>query len=97
MKVLMEEQVIPPVRIFLKLHAVAEGRAPPLAVPQEQGREPAGEIDGDLPESFRRARAGRVLDLIFLAEIVVKSLQCFNHEEVQRQPHRTTPVRIAAE
>ena len=43
------------------------------------------------------ARAGRTLDLKFIAVVVMKLLQRFDDQEIHREPDGAAPIGIAAE
>ena len=97
-EVLVEHEVVLPVRVVLQPLDPAE--AGPAPVRADAGRSrPAG------PTGRRRRRrgcsrvpgAGRVLDREVVAEEAVVALEDADHQVVEREPDRAAPVRVAAE
>ena len=77
---------------------VAEDRPP--ARSRRAGRCAISRRESSSATSSQRqhlARAGRALDLEVVAEIVVELLQRLDQQEVDREPDRAAPVRVAAE
>src|SRR5207237_4152886 len=64
---------------------------------QEDARQPAGQLLTDLPERQRGPRAGRALHAEVVSVVVVEPLQRFDDQEVDREPHGSAPVGVAAE
>src|SRR5437773_411577 len=62
-EVLVEEDEVAPVRVLLELLAAAVDRAAAVAPAQEDVREAARELRGDLPQVQEPPRAGRELHL----------------------------------
>ena len=56
-----------------------------------------GQLVGDLLDRDEAARAGRALDLEVVAVVVMELLQRLDDQEVDREPDRPAPVRVAAE
>jgi hypothetical protein len=93
----MEEQVVAPPRVALHPLRVAEARPVSVAVDQEDRHQALPEIGDDDVKRDVGSRPGRVLDGQFVAEEFVVALQRGPDEVVQRKPHRTPPIRVAAE
>jgi hypothetical protein len=68
-----------------------------VLVAQEGPRQTRRELVRDLLQVEAPARAGRELDLEVVAVEVVVALERFDDQEVDREPHRAAPVRVAAE
>jgi hypothetical protein len=64
---------------------------------EENGFEAARDFGGDLPQGALLARASGTLDQKIVTVIVVKLLQCLHDEKIDREPDRSTPVRVATE
>src|SRR4051794_6631641 len=73
-EVLVEEQMVAPVRVDLDFLRPAEDRPPALLVAQEDADQPPGELVGDLIEAEELARAGRALHPEIVAVVVVELL-----------------------
>src|SRR5262245_36139790 len=96
-EVLVEEDVVLPVGIRLHRLVGAVDRATTVGAAQEDPREAAAELPGDLLEVHHLARARRALDLEVVTEVEVIALQGLEDEVVQREPDGAAPVRVAAE
>ena len=96
-EILVELDEVAPVWVGIETFAVAVHRAPTLRVARKEADEPSREFHRHLPQRHLLARTRRAFDLEVLAQIVVVLLQRFDQQEVQRKPHRTAPVGIAAE
>jgi hypothetical protein len=96
MKILMEEDQVPPVRIGLEPLAPAVHGAAAVAL-QEDRRQPPRQFRGDFPQVHHLPRARRAFHFEVVAEIEVKLLEGFDQQVVRREPHRAAPVRVAAE
>src|SRR5262249_1024519 len=96
-EVLVEEQVVPPVRIVLEPVAAAEDGTPSGGVAQEDVREPLLDLPGNLEQVHQAARAGRALDFEILSVIGEVVEQAADEHHVDRQPDRSAPVRVSSE
>src|SRR5262245_60187342 len=97
MKVLMEEDVIPPVRIVLELRRAAEHRAVPSLIPQKDPGQTRRELPRDFEEGHHPARSGWALHFEFVAIVGIELQERPVHQDVDRHPDRAAPVRVAAE
>src|SRR5258708_24587466 len=92
----MKEQVVAEMRVALKLRTPAEDRALAVGLPREEPGDAVRELIGDTRDGHVVARFGRALDLEVVAVIAVKAAKRGDDEEIERQPDRTAPVRVAA-
>src|SRR5262249_10307752 len=97
MEVLVEEDQVLPVRVFLIQSVRPMNRTPAVGSPQENLLRPPREFGGAFPQRHPLPGTGRALYLEFVAQIVVELLQRFDEQKVHREPYRSAPVRIAAE
>src|SRR6185503_12263438 len=88
---------IVPLRVRLKEVDVAKYGSAAAVVLQEDARQPARDLLGDFPERQQSTRSGRTLDLVGVAEVMMKLLQRLDDQEVDGEPDRAAPVRVAAE
>src|SRR5256714_15027728 len=96
-EVLVEWNVIAPVRIVLKGRTGAKDRPAALLVTQKDVCEPPREFLRHLPERQFRAGASRVFYReIFAIELIV-FLERFDQQEIDGEPDRPAPVGIPPE
>src|SRR5690348_9934196 len=95
-KILIEAQQIPPVRIALKFVGRSIDGAGSIFIAQEDAAQRSGEFRRNLPECQFAPRARRKLHLEFITKIVMESLQRLDDQKIDREPHRASPVRIPA-
>src|SRR2546425_12166677 len=93
-KVFVEEDQVLPVRVALELFGPAVDRAPTLGVAQEDAREPARELRGNLPQVEPPIAAGGKRDCERVAVEMVELLQRLDQQVVHAEPHRAAPVRV---
>src|SRR5277367_4948302 len=84
------------VRITLKKFGAARDRTASILIANENMHETAGNLGCHFPEILFVAATRRRLDFKVLAVVVVKFLQGFHKEIVQRKPDGAAPVRIAS-
>src|SRR5262249_23511814 len=102
LKVLKEENLVAPVLVALEFfHPPVCGPSPVFAA-QEEFDQPPRQLLADLPEVHHLSRPGRAFDLEVVAVAIVREvrvifLQRFDDQEVDREPHRPAPIRVAAE
>ena len=96
-EVLVEEHVVPPLRIGLEALDPAEAGPPPVVAADEERDQALAQVGGDLPERELVPGAVRVLDLELVAEEAGIAVERLDHDEVDRHPDRPAPVRVAAE
>src|SRR6516165_1410133 len=75
MEVFIEQQIVPPVRIPLKLVATTENRPPPVSVAQENAGQAIGNFACYLEQVDQSSGAGRALDFEVAAVIGVEVQQ----------------------
>src|SRR5437899_7461976 len=96
MEVFVEEHEVAPVWIALEaLDAAEHGTSAVLT--EKNGRQAPREFGRDFPERHHAAGTRRALDGEIAAKVVVELLQRFDQQVVDRKPHRSAPVRVAAE
>src|SRR6266511_514211 len=76
---------------------VEGNQAAPVRVSLEDAREPPRQLGPDLPEVHLPVGARGTRDLEIVAEETVELLERLDQEKVDREPHRSAPVRVAAE
>jgi hypothetical protein len=96
MEIFMEWDVITPMRIILKGFIPAKNGAPTSDIAAEQVDQSRGDFIGDLIQSDLLARMGGVLDEKVIAVVMVKLLERFDNQIVDREPDRPAPVGISA-
>src|SRR5262249_18849497 len=97
-EVFMERNVIPPVRVGLKVVVVAPGgaAAPAGGVAQEDVRQSPCQVRGYLAQIAQPAGAGRAFHLQDVSVVELVIVQCTDEKVVYRKPDRSAPVRVAA-
>ena len=93
----MKQHEVAPRRVLGVASVAPVTGPPPALVRQEETRQTAGQLVRHLAQAQHPSRAGRALDLQPLSVEVVVALEGLDQEEVEREPHRTPPVRVAAE
>ncbi len=78
--------------IILKLALTAIDRSRTVAIAQEESYQPQRKLSGDLAECHLMTGLGGALHLQAVAVIVVKLLQGFNQQLVDRKRDRASPV-----
>src|SRR5262249_54429796 len=101
-KVLKEEDLVAPVLVALEFFYPALCGSAPVFAAQEEFDQPPRQLLADVPEVHHFSRPGRAFDLEVVAvaivrEVLVIFLQRFDDQEVDREPNRTAPIRVAAE
>ena len=96
-EVLVEQQQVAPVRIGLEQLGAPEHGAPPALVAQEgRGQAPA-DLVGHLEQVQLVARAGRALAPSGRRRSTRGAAEPADDDQVHGEPHRSPPVRVAAE
>jgi hypothetical protein len=96
-EVFVEQEVVTPVRVLLKLARPPVHRPPAVAVAEEDAGQPPIDVLGDLVEVHIPAGARRTFDGEILAVIGVILQQGADNQAVDGHPDWPTPVRVAAE
>src|SRR5258706_14478743 len=91
-EVLVERNVIAPVRIVLKSHVGAKDRPAALLVAQKDVCEPSSQLFRYLPYRQFRAGAGWVFYQEIVAIELMVFLECFDQQEIDGEPDRPGPV-----
>src|SRR4030095_6421360 len=94
MKVFVERNEIAPIGISLKSFRSAENSTSLVVITQENPRQPLRDLTGDFPKRQHLTRTDRTFDFEVFAEVMMKLLERFDHQIVQRKPDRTTPIRV---
>ena len=96
-EVLVERDTAAVVGIRLQLGGMAQHRAVAVFILQEDARQSARQLLGNLLDREQRAGARRAFDFEIVAVVVVEFLQRLDDQEIEREPDRSAPVGIAAE
>src|SRR5262245_48392747 len=97
-----EQNQISPVFIALKLFDRAVDRSAPGSTAHEKMDQSPRQLLADIPQIHHFSRPCRVFDLEIVAVTIVSEelvilLQRFDDQEVDREPDRPAPVRVASE
>src|SRR4051812_7922550 len=93
-EVLVEREVITPVRVLLKLAGTSVDRPPTLVVPQKDTGQPARDLLGDLIQVHEPARARGTFDGELIAVEGVILQQAPDDQGVDGHPDRSAPVGV---
>src|SRR5436190_8993455 len=93
-EVLVEQQMVAPVRIGLKRLRAAEHRPPSILVANEDVGNAPGNVFGDVEQVHPAAGTGRALDGERVAVEQVELHQGADQQHVHRHPDRAAPVRV---
>ena len=96
-EIFMKGDEIAPVGIGLKFLRCAEDRPAFIRPAQKDPHQPPGDFARNLPQISHPAGTRRALHLVAIAQIEMKFLQGLDEQEIDREPDRSTPVRVAAE
>src|SRR5262249_4268412 len=96
-KILVEEKVILPMRIFLELARPAEHRPPARVVAQENASQSSCNLACHLKQVHHSARTRGTFDLEIVTEEQIPHEQCLNEQDIDREPDRAAPVGVPAE
>src|SRR5215510_11295605 len=96
-EVFVKQRQIAPMRIALKLFRAAVNRSAPVFAAQEDTRESTRNLIRYFPQIHEPAGAGWAFDFEIIAQVVMKLLQRLDQQEVDREPDRAAPIRVAAE
>ena len=96
-EIFVERNALPIVGIRLQLRVLAQDRTIPLAVLEENARQPLGQFGGYFFDGNKMPRSGRAFDFEIIAVIVMKLLQRLDDEKIERKPNGAAPIGIAAE
>src|SRR3954465_10329763 len=95
-KVFIEEQVIPEMRVGLHTRVVTESRSAAIAICEEYLRQACRDFVRRVVQRDKLPGTGRTLDLELIAIIMMELLQGLDDQEVHGKPDRAPPVRVAA-
>src|SRR5476649_1323135 len=96
-EILVEEQVVTEMRVMLELRALAEDRPLAVGLPRKEPDDAARQLIRDPGDRDVTPRSGRAFDLEIVAVIAMETAERGDDEEIERQPDRAAPVRVAAE
>src|SRR3974390_1458421 len=96
-EVLVEQDVILPVGIFLEFFRASINGPPAIFIPQKNLCQPAANLFRDLKQRHKVPRAGRALHLEIIAIERVHQQQPADDQAVDRHPDGAPPVGVAAE
>src|SRR5438445_12029607 len=97
MEIFVEQNIIFPVLIFLKLLGSAIDGPPTIGIAEENTRQPASELLCYLEQGHVFPRARGTFDLEVIAVVLVEVQQTPDQYTIHRHPDRTAPVGIAHE
>src|SRR5712664_3154761 len=97
MKIFVEQDEVAPMRIALKEIDAACNRPAAVRITQKDVCEPPGNFGRYLPEIRFVAGMRWTFHFEIFAVVVMKLLQRFHQEIINRKPDRSAPVRISAE
>ena len=97
LEVLVEQDQVAPVGVGLERLCATVDRPPPRGVPQEDGRQPVGQLLGHREQGQPPARPGRALHGEVVPVVGVELQEGPDEQDVHREPHRPPPVGVAAE
>src|SRR5689334_4312382 len=97
MEVLIEEQIVAPVGIVAELRGIAENGTAAALVLAEDRHQPGGQLASHFEERHGPAGSRRTVDFEAVPEILVKAQEGADNQDVDREPDRSSPIRIAAE
>src|SRR6266536_3791346 len=84
-------------RIAVEFLPLAVDRPSAVIILEKEADQPVGKIGRHFPEARLVPRSGRAFDLEFVAEKIMMLLPRLDQQEIEWEPHRTAPVRVAAE
>src|SRR6266436_4267203 len=97
MEILVEKYQVAPERIALKIFHRARKRPPAVLSADKDMPEPFRDLTRHLPQIRVPVRTCRAWHLEIFPIIVVKFLQRFDQQIIDRHPDRPTPIRISTE
>src|SRR6266403_5432324 len=97
MEIFVKQNQVAPKRIALEIFQRSRNRPSPVFSADKNMPEPFRDFTGHLPQIRVLIRTRRAWHLKILAIIVVKFLQRFDEQIVDRHPNWSTPVRVASE
>src|SRR5215471_20010240 len=97
MEVLVEQDEIAPVRVFLEFLRSSIDRAMPFAVPNKDIGQPSLEFFGHLIQVHLASRSGGTFNGEIISVVGVVLQQGADDEAVDRHPDGSAPIGIAAE
>src|SRR6516165_2757313 len=95
-EVLVEQDVVTPVRIFLELLRSSIDRAPAAGVTKKDARQPTTDLFCDFKQVQVPPRAGWTLDFEVGTVKRIHLQQSAYDQPVNRHPNRSAPVRVTA-
>src|SRR5207302_653153 len=95
-KIFVEQNVIPEMRVAVQLRMVAEHWTAAIGVAQEQARQPPRQLIGGVFDRDEAPGIRGAFDLEIVAVVVMELLQRLDNEVVYRKPDWPAPVRVAA-
>src|SRR5271155_5962929 len=96
-KILVEQQQVPPVRVVLESRHTAVNRAPARPVASESSNQAVGYLLGYFVERHLVPRTGGALDGEVVPVIQVIVEQSPDYQQIYGEPHRAPPIGITAE
>src|SRR5271170_3808705 len=96
-KILVEGNAVLIIRIGLQRRLMTQYGALAVGVLQENARQAARQFRGHLIDVEEPPRSRRAFHGEVLAVVMMKLLQRFDDEEIERKPNRPAPIGIAAE
>src|SRR5215467_277044 len=97
MEIFVEQDVILPMRIFLKLFGSSINRALAVLVSQENTGRPSSNFLSYLEQSHLPAGAGGAFDFEVVAVELIQVQQSAYEQAIHGHPHRTSPIGVSSE
>src|SRR5579872_2193512 len=91
-KIFVKENQVAPVLVMLVNGIGSMRRTPSIFITQKEACKPAGYLRRDFPECQHLSGASRTFHPIVVAQIVMKLLQRFDQQKIDREPDRPPPV-----
>src|ERR1700737_1921745 len=95
-EILVEQQIVAPVRIGLEFLRPAEHRSATILPSSKEAAQTPGDLLADFKQGHLHARSGRALDRECVAVVQIKLSQRADQQRVDRHPDRPAPIGVAA-
>src|SRR5262245_14477775 len=96
LEILVEEQTITPVRVLLESLIPAKHRAASVGIAEKRRAQSSADLLSHLEERHPAPGPCRALDRELRAVVAIVLKEPANDQDVDREPHRSAPVRVAA-
>ena len=96
-EILVEEDVILPIRIFLELFGSSVNRAPAVPIPQENTGESSSDFFGHFEQSHVPSGASWAFHLKVVAVELIQVQQSAYEQAIHGHPYGSSPIGVASE